>query len=109
MTNWSLPILGPLAWIDVLVLAWLILSALSLAYVAWDIQTTPEMTVMKWGWLLVTLYMGPIAAGLYILTDKEPRPGTHEQFIRPLWKQGVGSTVHCIAGRRAWRPESPCP
>ena len=98
MTDWSLPILGPLAWIDVLVLGWLALCALSVAYVAWDIRSTPEAPVMKWGWLLVTLYMGLIAAGLYILTDKEPRPGEHEQFIRPLWKQGAGSTVHCIAG-----------
>ena len=40
--------------------------------------------------LLVTLYMGP--------ADKEPRPGTHEQFTTPLWKQGVGSTIHCVAG-----------
>src|SRR3546814_2277336 len=32
------------------------------------------------------------------MADKEPRPGEHEAFIRPLWKQGVGSTVHCVAG-----------
>jgi len=22
----------------------------------------------------------------------------HEEFVKPLWKQGVGSTVHCVAG-----------
>jgi hypothetical protein len=32
------------------------------------------------------------------MSDKEPAPGTHEQFVQPLWKQGVGSTVHCAAG-----------
>jgi hypothetical protein len=58
----------------------------------------PEMTVMKWGCVLITLYMGPIALALYVLTDKEPRPGEHQEFIKPLWKQGTGSTVHCIAG-----------
>jgi len=42
--------------------------------------------------------MGPIALALYVLTDKEPAPGEHEEFIKPLWKQGTGSTVHCIAG-----------
>jgi hypothetical protein len=42
--------------------------------------------------------MGPIGAALYILADKEPVPGSHEDFVRPLWKQGIGSTVHCIAG-----------
>src|SRR5918999_5908326 len=42
--------------------------------------------------------MGPIAAALYVLSDKEPRPGSHEEFVKPLWKQAVGSTIHCVAG-----------
>jgi FtsP/CotA-like multicopper oxidase with cupredoxin domain len=42
--------------------------------------------------------MGPFGLLLYVLADKEPRPGEHEQFIKPLWKQGVGSTIHCVAG-----------
>ena len=79
---------------------WFALAALSTVYVAWDnfVRKNPEETVMKWGWVLITLYMGPIALALYVLSDKEPSPGTHEEFVRPLWKQGVGSTVHCIAG-----------
>ncbi len=83
-----------------IVVVWLVLAAISTAYVAWDcfVRRNPEMAVMKWGWVLVTLYMGPVGLGLYVLTDKEPRPGQHEEFIRPLWKQGVGSTVHCVAG-----------
>jgi len=32
------------------------------------------------------------------LADNEPRFGRHAEFIKPLWKQGVGSTVHCPAG-----------
>jgi manganese oxidase len=98
MTDLWLPILGPLAWIDVVLLGWFALTALSVVYVAYDIQQNPDFPVMKWGWLLVTLYMGPVAAGLYILSDKEPRPGEHERFIKPLWKQAVGSTIHCVAG-----------
>jgi hypothetical protein len=42
--------------------------------------------------------LGPIGWLLYVLADKEPRPGEHEQFIKPLCKQGVGSTIHCVAG-----------
>lgn len=53
---------------------------------------------MKWGFILVTLYMGPLGLLLYVLADKEPRPGEHETFVKPLWKQGVGSTIHCVAG-----------
>lgn len=84
---------------DIFVHAWLVLAILSAAYVAWDQFTgNPEPAVMKWGFVLVTLYMGPIGLLLYVMADKEPRPGEHEEFIKPLWKQGVGSTVHCVAG-----------
>src|SRR2546427_1946835 len=50
------------------------------------------------GFVLVTLYMGPIGLLLYVMADKEPKPGGHEEFVKALWKQGVGSTVHCVAG-----------
>ena len=47
--------------IDVFVYAWLAIAVLSAAYVAWDqFRGNPEPTVMKWGFVLVTLYMGPI-------------------------------------------------
>ena len=85
--------------IDIFVYAWLIVALISAAYVAWDqFHGNPEPVVMKWGFVLVTLYMGPIGLLLYVMADKEPTPGGHEEFIKPLWKQGVGSTVHCVAG-----------
>lgn len=78
---------------------WFILVALSAIYVAWDSFTNnPELKVMKWGWLLVTLYTGPVGLILYILSCKEPAPGQHEKFVNPLWKQGIGSLIHCLAG-----------
>lgn len=84
---------------DIFVHLWLVLAVLSAGYVAWDqFRGNPEPVVMKWGFVLVTLYMGPIGLLLYVMADKEPRPGEHEEFIKPLWKQGVGSTVHCVAG-----------
>ncbi len=91
--------LGPVPLIDMVLIGWFALTAISVAYVAWDAYfNNPELTVMKWGWVLVTLYLGPIALFLYILSCKEPFPGTHEQFVTPLWKQGLGSTIHCVAG-----------
>lgn len=85
--------------IDAALIGWFLLTAVSVAYVAWDAFTrNPELTVMKWGWVLVTLYTGPIGAALYVLSCQEPAPYTHEQFVKPLWKQGLGSTVHCLAG-----------
>ena len=84
---------------DYFLIAWFVLAAGSTAYVAFDqFNGNPEPTVMKWGFILVTLYMGPFGLLLYVLADKEPRLGEHEQFTSPLWKQGIGSTIHCVAG-----------
>ena len=54
--------------------------------------------MVKWGFVLVTLYMRPIGILLHVMADKEPVPGGHERFVEPLRKQGVGSTIHCVAG-----------
>lgn len=84
---------------DYFLIAWFVLAAASTTYVAIDqFKNNPEPAVMKWGFILVTLYMGPFGLLLYVLADKEPRPGEHEQFTSPLWKQGIGSTIHCVAG-----------
>lgn len=99
MSNITLFGWGHLPWNDVILLVWFTLTAFSVIYVAWDAFTNnPEMTVMKWGWVLVTLYLGPISLFLYIMSCKEPAPDTHEEFIKPLWKQGLGSAIHCVAG-----------
>lgn len=85
--------------IDYFLVAWFALVAISTVWVGVDqFRNNPEPAVMKWGFILVTLYLGPIGALLYVLADKEPRPGEHEEFTKPLWKQGIGSTIHCVAG-----------
>lgn len=85
--------------IDIILWIWFALTAISAIYVAWDLFTrTPEMKVMKWGWILVTLYTGIIGLVVYWFSCREPAPFTHEKFIAPLWKQTVGSTIHCVAG-----------
>jgi len=90
---------GPFPWIDLILLTWFVSTAFSVGYVAWDaLRNNPELTVMKWGWVLVTLYTGPIGLTVYVLSCKEPFPGAHEEFIKPLWKQGLGSVIHCAAG-----------
>jgi FtsP/CotA-like multicopper oxidase with cupredoxin domain len=85
--------------IDYALAVWFSLAALCSVYVAYDQwRNNPEPSVMRAAFVLVTLYMGPFGLLIYVLADKEPRPNTHEQFIRPLWKQGFGSTIHCVAG-----------
>jgi len=99
MSPYAVPVLGRLAWIDVILLGWFLLVLLSVAYVAWDaFRHLPEPGVIKWAWVLTTLYLGPVGAAFYVLADKEPRPGEHERFVAPMWKQALGSTLHCVAG-----------
>ncbi len=85
--------------LDIVLIIWFILAGLSAAYVAGDaFANNPELTVMKWGWILVTLYTGPVGAALYILSCKPAVPSEHADFVRPMWKQALGSTIHCLAG-----------
>jgi hypothetical protein len=48
MSPSSLPILGPLAWIDVILLGWFALAAVSVIWIAWDVfRHTPENRAIK--------------------------------------------------------------
>lgn len=84
--------------LDGVMLLWFILTALSVAYVAIDIRNTPESVVLKWGFILLTLYTGPFGAFLYVLGCREPLKGLHEEYVRVTWRQVLGSTMHCVAG-----------
>jgi len=84
--------------IDGVMLLWFILTALSVLFVAIDIRTTPEHPVMKWAFILFTLYSGPFGAFLYVLGCREPLPGLHERYTSVRWRQALGSTMHCVAG-----------
>lgn len=84
----------------VAVAAWLILSVLSALWVAYDVISGQPaiIKIMKLAWVLIALYLGVIGLILYITSCREPSPGTHSEFVSPMWKQAVGSTVHCVAG-----------
>jgi Domain of unknown function (DUF4396) len=79
-------------------LLWFLMTAASVLFVAIDIRSTPESPVLKWGFVLLTLYTGPIGAFLYVLGCREPLSGLHEQYIAARWRQTLGSTMHCVAG-----------
>jgi hypothetical protein len=78
---------------------WFALTIGSLAYVIYDLSTnTPATFVMKLAWVLVVLYTGPIGLFIYLISCRQPLPNTHDAFIKPTWKQAVGSLMHCMAG-----------
>jgi len=59
VTDLSLPPFGRLAWVDVILVVWFAATVVSVAFVVFDaIRNNPEMKVMRWGWVLVTLYLG---------------------------------------------------
>ena len=84
--------------LDGVMLLWFLLTALSLAFVAIDIRSTPASPVLKWGFVLLTAYTGPLGAFLYVLGCREPLPGLHERYVAARWRQVLGSTMHCVAG-----------
>ncbi len=67
--------------IDGVMLLWFVLTALSVAFVAIDIRPTPENPVLKWGFVLITLYSGPFGAFLYVLGCREPLPRLHKRYV----------------------------
>lgn len=79
-------------------LLWFLLTLPSVIFVAIDIRSTPESSVLKWGFVLLTLYTGPVGAFLYVLGCREPLPDGHEQYVSTKWRQVLGSSMHCVAG-----------
>ena len=65
--------------LDGVMLLWFVLAAISLLFVVVDIRTTPASPVLKWGFILLTAYTGPVGAFLYVLGCREPLPGLHER------------------------------
>jgi Domain of unknown function (DUF4396) len=79
-------------------LLWFLLTAAAVLFVAIDIWYTPESPVLKWAFVLLTAYTGPLGAFLYVLGCREPLPGLHERYTAARWRQVLGSTMHCVAG-----------
>ncbi len=78
---------------------WFVLVLLSLIFIAYDMQkNTPVVGVMKLAWLLVTIYTGPFALFIYLISCRQPLPNTHNEIIKAHWKQTVGSILHCLSG-----------
>ena len=77
---------------------WWILTVLSLLFVAIDVWRTPAAPVLKWAFVILTAFTGPLGAFLYVLGCREPLDGTHEEYVSVRWRQVLGSTMHCAAG-----------
>jgi len=89
--------------VDYFLVVWFALAAASTAYVAWDqYRNNPEPAVLKWGFIW-SLSIWDVRAPALRDGGQRARPGEHETFISPLWKQGVGRR---FIVSQATRPES---
>lgn len=77
---------------------WFALAGLSAAFVVVDIRNTPAHPVIKWAFIILTVFAGPLGAFFYVLGCREPLKGTHEDYVAARWRQVLGSTMHCAAG-----------
>lgn len=81
-------------------IAWFAVTIVAAAWLTYDlVKHQPEILgIIKVAWILVVLYLGIPGLILYLLSCREPARMSHEEFIAPMWKQAVGSTIHCTAG-----------
>ncbi|MDZ4257753.1 MAG: DUF4396 domain-containing protein [Gemmatimonadales bacterium] len=79
-------------------LVWFVLTALSVGFVSIDIRKTPAHPVLKWAFVILAMFAGPLAAFAYVIGCREPLRGTHEAYVAVRWRQVLGSTMHCAAG-----------
>ncbi len=84
--------------IEGVMLLWFVLTGLSVVFVVIDIPKTPESVVIKWAFVILTVFTGPLGAFFYVLGCREPLKGQHEQYVSATWRQVLGSTMHCAAG-----------
>ena len=67
-----------------------IVMTISVLFVSIDIWRTPEATALRWGFIILTIFAGPLAAFFYVLGCREPFPGAHERYVSSTWKQVLG-------------------
>jgi hypothetical protein len=85
--------------LDGAMLMWWILTIPSFLFVVVDIwRITPESPVLKWAFVILTAFTGPLGAFFYVLGCREPLRGSHEAYVAARWRQVLGSTMHCVAG-----------
>lgn len=84
--------------LESVMMVWFVLTAMAVLYVAIDIRHTPENPVLKWGFILITIFFGPIGALLYKFGCRKHTPEEHARFVATRWRQVLGSTMHCVAG-----------
>ncbi len=85
---------------DILLSLWFASAILAAIWAAYDMITTQPrmMPIIRIAWVLVILYLGVIGLLLYHYSCRVPPSGDHDEFVAPMWKRALGSTIHCVSG-----------
>lgn len=81
-------------------LIWFVTAFLAALWAAYDLITNQPkiMPVIKIAWILIILYLGIVGLVLYILSCRIRLGQDHDEFVSPMWKRALGSTIHCVSG-----------
>lgn len=79
---------------------WFVSAFLAALWATYDLITNQPkiMPVIKIAWVLIILYLGVIGLGLYIFSCRVSSNQDHDDFVAPMWKRALGSTIHCVSG-----------
>ena len=87
--------------VDYFLVVWAFLAAASTAYVGWDqFRNNPEPIVMKWGFILVTLYMGPLGCSSTCWLIKSRAPASMNSSSGPSGSKGQGRPSTALPAMR---------
>ncbi|MCF6765820.1 DUF4396 domain-containing protein [Thiotrichales bacterium 19S3-7] len=84
---------------SLIITIWFVLLIISFIFVLFDsFFRVPISWVQALAWSVVTLYAGVIALIFYFITCRKRDIKTHDEYIKPTYKQAFNSQMHCIAG-----------
>ncbi len=79
---------------------WFVSAFLAALWATYDLITNQPkiMPVIKVAWVLIILYLGVIGLALYIYSCRVRPDQDHDEFVAPMWRRALGSTIHCVSG-----------
>lgn len=79
---------------------WFVSAFLAALWATYDLITNQPMImpVIKIAWVLIILYLGVIGLALYIFSCRSNQSQVHDEYVAPMWKRALGSTIHCVSG-----------
>lgn len=82
-----------------LLLGWLVLVALSLNVLAWDLERrTPAPGGIKLAWALAVLVFGPLGLLGYVVSYRTPLHALESQTAGAAWGRALGPAMISVAG-----------